>query len=39
MLNCYTTAPLPNEKGLDIDPTDNEKFSFVTCAEFFIDFQ
>ena len=32
-------VPLSNKKGLDIDPTDDEKFNLVPCVQFFIDFQ
>ena len=32
-------APLSNKKGLDIDPTADEKFELVPCVQFFMDFQ
>ena len=31
--------PLSNKKGLDIDTIDDEKFEFVHCVQFFMDFQ
>ena len=31
--------PLLNKKGLDIDTIVNEKFDFVPCVQFFMDFQ
>ena len=31
--------PLSNKEGLDIDTIDDEKFEFVPCFQFFMDFR
>ena len=40
-LNFYLfiLGPHVKQKGLDIDTIDDEKFKFVSCVQFFMDFQ
>ena len=37
-LNSFSRAPC-QQKQLDIDKNDNEKFNFVPCGQFLQDFQ